>query len=404
MITELRHRPSLVAVTVWLSVTCRLSGAVLWLSLGAADQPALTPDGQVLESMADVSVTVHQPEGTLLGTADLSGLDRAGPGHFIGVIHVGQVGAQSVRLRAHSPATEMQAELGEQQVWEEDFSPSVDPAYVVSVSELVWYSSYTIDLGITGHGSVSGQLAEYEFGAVASLTALPEPGWEFIAWTSDIFAGEETSNPLTMSVDADAAVLVVFRLQVTDSWLLLHFGTTVVSLDADPDEDGFTTRDEYENGTDPLADEQVPFTLSFKEGWNMVSLPVQPPPETTLTDLFGAFAPQGVWTWDAFRGAYEQNAVPRAGRGYWVSATADADDVVVWGQPVVDPALRLYSGWNCVGPASAFLIAPGTDVLVGWSWNATRQTYARLGDQEVMLPGIGYWLYTASDMVLSPAE
>ena len=61
-------------------------------------------------------------------------------------------------------------------------------------------------------GSVEGA-GVYEEGAIATLTATPNAGYQFVSWTVD---GEEyTENPLYLSVDKDVTVVANFKSTVT---------------------------------------------------------------------------------------------------------------------------------------------------------------------------------------------
>jgi uncharacterized repeat protein (TIGR02543 family) len=88
---------------------------------------------------------------------------------------------------------------------------------------------------VLGSGIISGA-GEYAPNVTTTLTATPDPGYRFTGWTGD---ASGTTNPLTISMDADKTVGATFEKDLSDS-----------------DNDGLTTYDELVTyGTNPaLAD------------------------------------------------------------------------------------------------------------------------------------------------------
>ncbi|OGV68373.1 MAG: hypothetical protein A3K19_28030 [Lentisphaerae bacterium RIFOXYB12_FULL_65_16] len=406
---QTRARLAVFALGVaWLGAVQTLSAAVVWLTLGTAQSPALAPGGTVLESLADIIITAHEPSGTSHGSVDTSGLDTAAPGHFIGVLNVGDVPGGIVRLRAVSLSTGLGAELGQLTAWPDEFEPDVDPiAYGLTVDTIPWRDDRTrLNVTVTGRGAVSGVADDYAFLAAAELTPVPHPWWDFTAWTGDVPTGHEQDAPLLLTMDADKAVTAEFVRHVDDAWLLAHFGTTAVDLEDDPDADGFDTRDEFVNGTEPLDDTQVEAFLTFRAGWNFIALPVQPDGQVSMAGLLGPELVGPAWKWEPSARAYVQAESLQTKTGYWVKVRSDLGSVRVVGQPVTEPALYCYAGWNSVGPSASFpLLATVQDArVVAWYWDADTQAYRRTAPDEDVLSGHGYWLYTPEDVVVDASR
>ena len=86
--------------------------------------------------------------------------------------------------------------------------------YTDDVRALVFATSYTIDVSITGSGSVtkSPDQPAYLPNTVVQLTATPEPGWHFVGWSGDT---STTTNPLTLTVTRDRAITATFAVNTT---------------------------------------------------------------------------------------------------------------------------------------------------------------------------------------------
>jgi List-Bact-rpt repeat protein len=62
------------------------------------------------------------------------------------------------------------------------------------------------------HGAVSRDpdLAEYPFGSVVALTPVPDPGYHFTRWAGDVPQGDETDNPLFVTMNQDRTITAIF--------------------------------------------------------------------------------------------------------------------------------------------------------------------------------------------------
>lgn len=69
---------------------------------------------------------------------------------------------------------------------------------------------YGLSLSTTGQGTVSRSPNSigYEEGTSVTLTAQPEPGWDFISWSGEGIEGRE--NPITVTMDSDKAISALF--------------------------------------------------------------------------------------------------------------------------------------------------------------------------------------------------
>jgi autotransporter-associated beta strand protein len=120
--------------------------------------------------------------------------------------------------------------------------------------------SFNLTLNSSPHGSVSG-VTSYQPGSMASLSAMPDPGYIFSGWTGDVSG---TANPLSLMMDADKTVGATFGPDLSDSdsdglsnydEIITH-GTN--PLVADTDGDGYSDGIEIQNGTNPLDPASVP--------------------------------------------------------------------------------------------------------------------------------------------------
>jgi hypothetical protein len=162
----------------------------------------------------------------------------------------------------------------------------------------------------------------------------------------------------------------------------------------------------------PDAPQSVAFNL--KEGWNLISLPVQPAEsgiESVLKSISGSVG--AVFAYDARSGSY-QSYVPsasqndlrlmEAGRGYWIYVHEDSLLRVTGSLSA--KAVELIEGWNLVGFNSTNRLRIGSairsikeNLKVVYGFDTTRGDYlgytpmGELTDLQFMTPGSGYWIY-----------
>lgn len=90
-------------------------------------------------------------------------------------------------------------------------------------------NTYTLAISTNGQGTVSGA-GTYNEGTVVSVTATPDPGWQFDGWSGD---ASGTANPLSITMDENKSVTANFS-EVTG---------TVTTITIQENEDGFCSVD-----------------------------------------------------------------------------------------------------------------------------------------------------------------
>ncbi len=143
--------------------------------------------------------------------------------------------------------------------WSGDLSGSDNPAaltidsgkFVTATFEQL---SYTLDVNVTGGGAVNvePQQASYFYGDVVTLTAVPQDGWNFTAWSGDLSG---LDNPVTLLMDGNKSVTALFEA------IGYELTTHVVgsgTITPDPDLPGYT------NGI------TVTLTAAASTGWVFV--------------------------------------------------------------------------------------------------------------------------------------
>lgn len=158
---------------------------------------------------------------------------------------------------------------------------------------------------------------------------------------------------------------------------------------------------------------QPMYDLPFAWGWNLVSLPLEPPDSAPGTVL-GSDLARGEMAGETARGGLRSGTVwtlvgpdyvsvgeMHAGIGYWVYA-AESLVRLVAGSAVAQAELSLEQGWNICGTTVPCQLP--TDPRIGatiWLWDAERLCYEAATE---LLPGRAYWFYatTAATIPLSP--
>jgi hypothetical protein len=184
-----------------------LQAAVIWLEIGSAGSPAQNPDGGTL-TQSDIDglvFAVKDSGGSVISTASPAGLDEAGAGHFIGVIHLGDIAETAVTLQLRRLVDKLFATAGSGTALLDDFEPQVDPAtYKITAASLTWAftnanpvatdASFTTDEDTPLNGSVAGTDADGDpltFTLVSGSVTLAADGAFTYAPPAD-FAGSAT--------------------------------------------------------------------------------------------------------------------------------------------------------------------------------------------------------------------
>jgi hypothetical protein len=147
----------------------------------------------------------------------------------------------------------------------------------------------------------------------------------------------------------------------------------------------------------------VSVTLNLVQGWNLVSLPVQPA-DSSVAAVFGDLvAPPFGWpTADGVAPlAYQARQSVTAGEGMWLYWDGTVrDKLTVVGRPVRSWS-HLIQGWNLVGP-TAEVALPGNPAIGGpvWWYNTASGAYEAVEPGDSLLPGNGYWIFALEETVL----
>ena len=157
------------------------------------------------------------------------------------------------------------------------------------------------------------------------------------------------------------------------------------------------------------------FNLSLNEGWNLISLPLQP----VNTSLFSVFPPDevnytSVWTY--YGGLWKRHDFEspfphlndlydiEVGKGYWIYMN-NSDVVTIRGSLVQD-SVHLTNGWNLVGynALASLGIAGAMGSIEGnytsvwqyenddWDRYDLESPFPHLNDLHTLGPGYGYWI------------
>ncbi|MFT5128277.1 MAG: hypothetical protein ACI8W8_001886 [Rhodothermales bacterium] len=194
--------------------------AVIWLEIGSAGTPAQNADGGPLaqSDIDGLAFAVKDSGGAVISTASAAGLDEAGAGHFIGVIHLGEISETAVTLQLRRLVDKQFASAGSGTALLDDFEPQVDPAtYKITASTLTWVftnanpiasdASFTTDEDIPLTHSVAGNDADGDpltFALVSGPVPLTADG-NFTYLPAANFAGTESFTFTVNDGFADSA-------------------------------------------------------------------------------------------------------------------------------------------------------------------------------------------------------
>jgi hypothetical protein len=171
----------------------------------------------------------------------------------------------------------------------------------------------------------------------------------------------------------------------------------------------------------PVIEESV--DISLREGWNLISLPVQPSNtaiDVVLAPILGSV--KAVYAYEAnireYR-SYEPGVNPskleklEVGRGYWIEMTKN--QTLTLKGVAASKAIKLIEGWNLVGYSTtkklsvveAMKSINGKYVTI-YSYDPINNSYkgyspdGKISDLTEMVPGSGYWINAseATDWIL----
>ena len=157
------------------------------------------------------------------------------------------------------------------------------------------------------------------------------------------------------------------------------------------------------------------FTLSIKNGWNLVSVPIQPY-KTGIKGMLGDayYKIESIWSytdslWKTHVPAMTEvsglNSINES-CGYWIMNKEDAVKIKIQGDEISDP-VELAKGWNLVGykslsvnPVSEEISSILDKVDVIWAyknekWIVYDSNSPDFSDLTHFEPGLGYWFHVS---------
>jgi uncharacterized repeat protein (TIGR02543 family) len=120
----------------------------------------------------------------------------------------------------------------------------------------LWQNEYQLSVTNTPGGSVSAPASDwFAEGTNITVVAQPNAGFVFGGWVGTLIS---TSPTLNFTMDQPHTLLATFSADsdadgLPDDWEQTYFGMLLASPGGDPDGDGRTNLEEYQNGTNPLV-------------------------------------------------------------------------------------------------------------------------------------------------------
>ncbi|OGV74539.1 MAG: hypothetical protein A3K19_08495 [Lentisphaerae bacterium RIFOXYB12_FULL_65_16] len=185
-----------------------------------------------------------------------------------------------------------------------------------------------------------------------------------------------------------------------------------------PDTFTYTVTDGNDTGTATVSitveaarSPRMQFDLTLTEGWNLVSVPIDPV-DGGVAVLFGENAGV-VWQWNGT--AFERAETIVAKQAYWLYAPTGPVTIPIVGTAVADSVRAVPAGWSLVGPVTAEPFSPvalprargargDETVLPAWRYQTSSRAYLAAGDATQLLPGLGYWVRTSAPADLELGE
>jgi hypothetical protein len=164
------------------------------------------------------------------------------------------------------------------------------------------------------------------------------------------------------------------------------------------------------------------FTV-LKEGWNLISTPLEPSEEsiTKLLESLEGLYDNVMWFNDTAGhqewGHYHVDKTPNADlfgpnltSGIWVNITAAGDTIFYHNGtlPVQNQSVIIYPGWNLVGypslternlSAALYNLNLGSDIESVWTYDAESGGWIKLKGSDQMRIGQGYWMYSKAGCI-----
>ena len=146
-----------------------------------------------------------------------------------------------------------------------------------------------------------------------------------------------------------------------------------------------------------------PCRIHLVEGWNLVSIPVEPT-DSAVEAVFPTSVVTDVWEYNN-PGGYTMPTGIAPRKGYWVKAPAEATLTIAGSRPV-DSTVSLKGGWNLVG-----VVGPGAQqpwqplppmppCTFIWGYSPTSFSIPKGQCQE----GHGFWIWSTGDATIWAPE
>lgn len=240
---------------------------IIWLELGSAGAPALDHTDALLTAanLANYTAEVRNGADQIITTADLSGLDEAASGYFVGVIQLGELsGVTPITLVLSQVTPYAVATVGSGAPNADDFLPTLDRAtHGITAASLTWNvngpptanpDSYTIaedtELFVAAPGLLDNDVDTDPM--TASLATAPATGTATVA----------ADGSFTFSPPLNAAGEISFIYAADDGNLSATSTVTITITPVnDPPQataDGYTTDEDTAVSDDVLANDADP--------------------------------------------------------------------------------------------------------------------------------------------------
>ncbi len=120
----------------------------------------------------------------------------------------------------------------------------------------LWRTEYRLSVTNGANGAVSFPPGEWFLeGTNVTVIAQPNAGFIFAGWLGDLLSSSATLN---FNMDQSYTLVAIFTADedddgLPDEWETEYFKSLIASPGGDPDHDGRTNLEEYNNGTNPLV-------------------------------------------------------------------------------------------------------------------------------------------------------
>ena len=137
-------------------------------------------------------------------------------------------------------------------------------------------------------------------------------------------------------------------------------------------------------------------TITIKEGWNMISVPLKAP--ITCDRRF-----EFIYTWDAVNKTYVEVTSFEPGKGYWVLSEEEINVTFTGSEELSEYEINLTKGWNLIGTIiykvdlSTLPATVQEKILAVYTWDPEKGDYV---DTKTLEPGKAYWILVEDNITL----